>query len=87
MDIEMEARMRAAAFRTGDRVSSRITIGSIRVGTVGIILRAIPSVENTYDVAFDGMPVPCIMQAHMLSNLVVNRAMHSGHEGPGNLFD
>ena len=41
-------------FQVGDRVSSRVARGKFRVGTVGTVRRVFLSVDDVYDVLFDG---------------------------------
>jgi hypothetical protein len=71
--------MSAMQFRQGERVRSRITIGSVRVGTLGIVLNALPTATQVYNVQFADTAFPYLMGAHMLSKLPRRRITHAGH--------
>jgi hypothetical protein len=71
--------MPARCFQKGERVRSRITIGSVGVGTIGTILDALPNAPHTYDVQFSDTTCPYLMDAHMLSKLPRRRARHAAH--------
>src|SRR5262245_38636085 len=71
--------MSAMRFRQGERVRSRITIGSVRVGTLGTVQDALPSATHVYSVQFDDTAFPYLMDAHMLSRLPQPRIVHASH--------
>jgi hypothetical protein len=69
--------MSARQFRQGERIRSRITIGSIRVGTLGTVLNALPTTAHIYNVQFAEISCPYLMDAHMLSKLPRRRITHA----------
>ena len=69
--------MSARLFRQGERIRSRITIGSIRVGTLGTVLSALPTDAHIYNVQFIDSACPYLMDAHMLSKLPRPRITHA----------
>src|SRR5262245_42726357 len=71
--------MSAMQFRPGERVRSRITIGSVRVGTLGTVLHALPTAAHVYSVQFADSAFPYLMDAHMLSRLPQRRITHPSH--------
>jgi hypothetical protein len=70
--------MSATQFRQGERVRTRITIGSVRVGTFGTVLGSLPSAAHVYSVQFTDTAYPYLMDAHMLSKLPRPRITHAG---------
>jgi hypothetical protein len=70
--------MAAMQFQHGERVRSRITIGSVRVGTLGTVLSAWPTAANVYSVQFVDTDYPYLMDAHMMSRLPRRRIAHAG---------
>jgi hypothetical protein len=73
-------------FEPGERVRSRITIGSVAVGTTGTILAVLPTAPQTYDVQFPDATCPYMMDEHMLSKLPQSRPRHAGHAGTSSML-
>jgi hypothetical protein len=48
--------MTATRFKVGDRISARIYVHGVASGTLGTIQRVFASVDDLYDVQFDGQP-------------------------------
>jgi hypothetical protein len=61
--------MDATRFQVGDRVRSRVTPDDLKVGMVGTVQRSFRSVDDTYDVFFDGKCMPVLMRGHELERL------------------
>jgi len=61
--------MDATRIQEGDRVRSRITRGDLKAGMVGTVERSFGSVDDTYDVVFDGKRMPVLMRGQELERL------------------
>ena len=54
--------MVATGIQEGDRVRSRVTRDRLKAGMVGTVQQVFSSVDDIYDVVFDGDPVPVLMR-------------------------
>ena len=56
-------------FQVGDRVVLRVARDKFRVGMVGTVRRVFLSVDDVYDVLFDGKQQPLVVRADDLEPL------------------
>jgi hypothetical protein len=56
-------------FREGEHVRLRNPVGFVRAGSVGTIQRVYRSVDNLYDVQFDGHDQPQLIYGHDLERV------------------
>jgi hypothetical protein len=61
--------MDATRIQEGDRVRSRVTRDDLTAGMVGTVERSFASVDDTYDVVFDGKRLAVLMHGHELERL------------------
>jgi hypothetical protein len=61
--------MDTTRIREGDRVRSRVTRDDLKAGMVGTVERSFGSVDDTYDVVFDGKRMPVLMYGHELERV------------------
>jgi hypothetical protein len=61
--------MGATRFQEGDRVRSRVTRDDLMAGMVGMVELSFDSVDDTYDVVFDGKRMPALMRGHELERV------------------
>ena len=69
--------MEGTRFQLGDRVRSRTTTGYIKAGMVGTVQRVFLSVDDTYDIVFDGKHRPVVMRGHELERVEHERDVGS----------
>jgi hypothetical protein len=56
-------------FQVGDRVLSRVARDKFKAGMVGTVLRVFLSVEDVYDVLFDGKRQPVVVRGDDLERV------------------
>jgi hypothetical protein len=69
--------MEGTRFQLGDRVRSRTTTEYIKAGMVGTVQRVFLSVDDTYDIVFDGKHRPVVMRGHELERVEHERDVGS----------